>query len=46
MRVELTGDAGVPWNVKMLWSSGELIHEYVHFAIHHACEMQSCGESH
>jgi hypothetical protein len=38
VRVELTGDAGVPWNVKILWSSGELIHEYVHCPTNHACK--------
>lgn len=29
VRVELSGDAAVPWNVKLLWSDGGLVHEYV-----------------
>lgn len=27
VRVELQGDTGVPWNVKLLWSDGGLVHE-------------------
>jgi hypothetical protein len=28
VRIELSGDTGVAWNVKLLWSKGELVHEY------------------
>ncbi len=27
LRVELRGDAEVPWNVKVLWSAGRVVHE-------------------